>query len=320
MKKSNKPIIEYIHNFLEYLDIEKGLSNTTQQTYARLLSKFSNWLKENNLENLKPHQLTDEIIWQYRVYLSKSINKNSKQPLKRCTRNYYLIVLRNLLNYFAERDIISLPAEKIKLTKLKSERPIKFLNLERIEKLLLAPNNCKNKEIRLRDRAILETLFSTGLRVAELVNLDRKQININPNTKDLEISIKGKGNRFRNVYFSERDIDSLRKYLQIRKDKEKALFVRYKGPKHSSLRLTPRSVENIVKKYSLIAGVPITTTPHVLRHSFATDLLTQGVDLRTVQEFLGHKNIATTQIYTHITSPRLREIHRKFHSGRKMKQ
>jgi len=317
MKKSNKPIIQHINNFLEYLDIEKGLSNTTLENYTHLLSKFSNWLKENKFKNLKPHQLTPEIVWKYKVYLAKCINPATKQPLKKSTRNYYLIALRNLLNYFADRDIVSLPAEKIKLIRLKSERAIKFLTLEQIEKLLLAPDDSTKTGI--RDRAILETLFSTGLRVRELVSLDRNQIKIKPDTKELEISVTGKGGRIRTVYFSERAIEALRNYLKTRDDKEKALFISYKGPK-SIARLTTRSIENIIKKYCVLAGVPITTTPHTLRHSFATDLLSQGVDLRTVQEFLGHKNISTTQIYTHITSLRLKEIHKKFHSGKKLKK
>ena len=153
MKKSNKPIIQHINNFLEYLDIEKGLSNTTLENYTHLLSKFSNWLKENKFKNLKPHQLTPEIVWKYKVYLAKCINPATKQPLKKSTRNYYLIALRNLLNYFADRDIVSLPAEKIKLIRLKSERAIKFLTLEQIEKLLLAPDDSTKTGI--RDRACL---------------------------------------------------------------------------------------------------------------------------------------------------------------------
>ncbi len=153
------------------------------------------------------------------------------------------------------------------------------------------------------------------MRVAELVSLNRDQIKIKPETKDLEISIIGKGSRERTVYFSERAINALREYLKQREDKEPALFINFKGPKETILkRLTPRSIQNIVKKYSKIAGVPINTTPHVLRHTFATDLLMQGVDLRTVQEFLGHKNISTTQVYTHITNKRLKEIHKKYHS------
>lgn len=314
IKRTDKLMVKYLTDFLEYLEIEKGLGNKTQETYSRLLNKFFNWLKENNLQDLKPHQLTDGHIWKYRVFLSRNINKNTGEPLKRTTQNHYLIVLRNLLNFFTDRDIQSLPAEKIKLAKQPEERSIKFLNLDQVRKLLSVPNT---KTITgLRDKAILESLFSTGMRVAELVNLNRDQIKIKSNTKDLEISIVGKGNRPRTVYLSERAVNWLRKYLERREGKEKALFVRYKGPKDSPLRLTSRSIENITKKYAVRAGIPVFTVPHTLRHSFATDLLTKGVDLRTLQEFLGHKSIATTQIYTHVVSKRLRDIHRKFHSGK----
>lgn len=311
MKKSGKTIIDHIPRFLEYLDIERGLSASTQETYSRLLENFSDWLRENNLENLKPHDLTPEHVWKYRVSLSKKVNQKTKEPIKRKTRDYYLIVLRNLLNYFATRDIVSLPAEKVELSKAESERKIKFLNMDQIEELIEAPD--ASTKTGLRNRAILETLFSTGMRVAELVSLDREQIKIKPQTKDLEIVIVGKGDRPRPVYFSERTVNWLRRYLETREDKEKALFIRYKGPKGASKRLTTRSVENIVKKYARKTGVPNFTSPHTLRHSFATNLLEQGVDLRTLQEFLGHKNIATTQVYTHVTSKRLRDIHRKFH-------
>jgi len=318
MKQDKRPIIEHIDSFLEYLDIEKGLSNKSQETYERFLRKFTNWLRKNKLGGLRAHELADEHIWKYRVFLSQTINKNTKEPLKKSSQNYYLIALRNLLNYFADRDIASLPAEKVKLIREKGDRVIKFLTIEQIEKLLLSPNI--STVTGLRDRVILETLFSTGMRIAELVNLDREQIRIKHSTKDLEISIVGKGKHIRTVYFSERAISMLRKYLEARKDKEKALFINYKGPKRQAgSRLTSRSIENIVKRYALLSGCPITTTPHVLRHSFATDLLNKGVDIRMVQEFLGHRNIATTQIYTHVTSRRLRDIHRQYHSGKQLK-
>ncbi len=317
MQKSEQSIIEHTNRFFEYLDIEKGVSANTQQTYSRFLQNFTNWLIENNLEKLKPHELDDEHIWKYRAHLSKKTTYR-KEPIKKSTSNYYLIALRGLLNYFADRDIASLPAEKVKLTKENKERIVKFLDITQIEKLLLAPNTLSVTGV--RDRAILETLFSTGLRVAELTNLNREQIKITPNTDILEVSIIGKGQHPRTVYFSERAIRALKKYLITREDKEKALFIRYKGPKDSSLRLTPRSIENIIKKYAKKTGVPISTTPHTVRHSYATDLLTQGVDLRVIQEFLGHRNIATTQIYTHITSQKLRDVHKKFHGGKEMKE
>jgi len=296
---------------MEYLDIEQGLSNKSQETYGRFLSKFSSWLSANNLDKLLPHELTEDHIRKYRVFLSQSFNKATKEPIKRSTQNYHLIALRNLLNYFINRDILSLPSEKIKLIK-EQERTVKFLDLDQIKKLLEAPNT-KNI-IGLRDRTILETFFSTGLRIAELVNLNREQFINLTNKKDLELGVVGKGGHPRTVYFSERALSWIKKYLEVRKDEEKALFINYKGPKRQAgTRLTARAIENLVKKYALLAGCPITTTPHVIRHSFATDLLNKGVDIRIVQEFLGHRNIATTQIYTHVTRPQLREIHRKFH-------
>ena len=316
MKKSQKPIIEHIPDVLDYCEIEKGLSNNTQENYHRYLQRFVEWLEKNNKKDLLPHQLSNEDIWDYRLYLSRKY-KHRGQALKRITQNYYLIALRALLSYFSDKDIVSIPSDKIKLPRdARAEKTVKFLNLEQIEKLLLAPN-IKNK-IGLRDRAILETLFSTGLRVAELVALNRDQFANIENKKDLELSIVGKGDVPRIVYFSERALSCIKKYLEIRQDKEKALFVNYRGKKTFS-RLTRRSMERIVKQYAILAGVPIFTTPHTLRHSMATDLLTQGVDLRTIQEFLGHKSILTTQIYTHITSKRLRDIHRKYHSGKKLK-
>ncbi|PIS22746.1 hypothetical protein COT50_00290 [candidate division WWE3 bacterium CG08_land_8_20_14_0_20_41_10] len=311
MKKDNKPITEHFNGFMEYLDIERGLSNKSQETYGRFLAKFSRWLDTNHLESLLPHELTEEHIRKYRVFLSQSFNKATKEPVKRSTQNYYLITLRNLLNYFADRDILSLPSEKIKLIKEK-ERTVKFLDLEQIKKLLSTPNT-KNV-IGTRDRAILETFFSTGLRIAELVAINREQFINAINKKELELGIVGKGGHPRTIYFSERALLWIKKYLETREDEEKALFINYKGPKkQAGGRLGVRAIEKLVKKYALLAGCPITTTPHVIRHSFATDLLKKGVDIRIVQEFLGHRNIATTQIYTHVTKPQLKEIHRKFH-------
>jgi len=315
MKKTNETIIDLIDEFFEYLDIEKGLSHNSQITYSRFINKFTDWLKNNNLKNLKPHELTSDHLWKYRVYLSQSYNKNKKEPLKRTSVNYYLIALRSLLNYFADRDIQSLPAEKIKLLKEKKEKSIKFLNLEQIKKLLDTPD--LSNEIGLRDKAILEVLFSTGLRVSELVSLNRDQIKIENLNEDLEINVIGKGGRIRPVYLSPRALNALKDYFDTRKDKNNALFINYKGQKPLN-RLTSRSIENIVRKYVIKAGISIPASPHTIRHSFATDLLTQGVDLRLVQEFLGHKNIATTQIYTHITSKQLRDIHKKYHSGEKL--
>jgi len=324
MQKNNKPIIKHIPDFLEYLEVERGAASKTQENYSRYLNKFIKWLKMNKNEHLMPHELTAEHIWKYRVFLSRSpISKKIQRPLKKKTQNYYLIALRNLLTYFTDRDIQSLPTDKVKLAKDKTDQAVKFLTLDQIEKLLLAPDTSHN--IGLRDRGILETLFSTGLRVAELTALNKDQLRIKPDTQDLELGITGKGGRIRTVYFSKRTVKWLREYLKTRTNTDKALFINYKPGKSNidsptPRRLTPRSVERILEKYSKIAGLPIMATPHTLRHSYATDLLNQGVDIRTVQELLGHRNIATTQIYTHVTNKRLRDIHRKFHSGKNLKE
>ena len=315
MQKSKQPIPLHIQDFLDWLDVEKGLSPKSQENYGRFLKKFIDWLNRNGSDNLLPHELNAQHIRDYRLFLSRSSSSTSlPKGLKRTTQNYYLIAVRSLLNYFADRDILSLPAAKTKLAKNKEERQIKFLTLEQLEKLYEAPNSAKPAGI--RDRAILETFFSTGLRIAELVALNREQVKISPGMKDLELSVLGKGGRIRTVYFSERALSWLAKYLKTRIDEDKALFINArKAGGDQSRRLTPRSIEKMVKRYALQAGLPMTTTPHVMRHSFATDLLSQGVDLRTIQEFLGHKSITATQIYAHVTNKKLREIHRKFHSS-----
>ncbi len=311
-KTKLKAIPAYLNDFLDWLEIERNLSVKTQENYNRFLKTFLYWLKRGKIEELKPNQLTKNHIREYRTYLSRQYLSKDKKNLKKSTQNYYLIALRSLLTFFADRDIPSLPPEKIKLPRNKDEKIIHFLNIEQVQKLLAEPNI--NNTIGLRDRAILETFFSTGMRVSEIVTLNRDQIKTKPSTKVLEISIIGKGSRPRTVYLSNRAVDWLKKYLEIRDDKEKALFINYSGRQPMS-RLQKRSMERIVKKYVILTGLPINTSCHTLRHSFATDLLNKGVDLRTIQEFLGHKNILTTQIYTHITRPRLREIHRKYHNA-----
>ncbi|MDO8497055.1 MAG: tyrosine-type recombinase/integrase, partial [bacterium] len=231
---------------------------------------------------------------------------------------YYLIALRSLLSYFLAKDITSLPPDKVTLPKdANKEKTVKFLNLEQIQKLLAAPE--VDNPTGLRDKAIIEALFSTGLRVAELVALNKDQFDSIWDKKDFELGVIGKGSRPRTVYFSERALEWLKKYLKTRRDKEKALFINFRGRTKEENRLTSRSIERMMKRYSIKAGIPLSTTPHTLRHSYATDLLEQGVDLRTIQEFLGHKNIVTTQIYTHVTNKRLRDIHRQFHSGKNLK-
>lgn len=315
-----KPIIKYLTDFLDYSEIEKGLSVKTQENYSRFLNKFFKWLEDNNLSSITPNKLTDDHVWKYRVFLSRHIDPKKKTGLKKSTQNYYLIALRSLLEFFVEKGIECLPPTKIKLAKDKSDHEVKFLTLAQMERLLSSPDI--SAESGMRDKAILESFFSTGLRISELSALDRDQLKIKKDTKELEISVVGKGSKVRTVYFSARAVEALRKYLEKRTDIDEALFINYKPGKKiddAPRRLTNRAIENIVKKYVLIAGLPVMATPHTLRHSFATDLLSHGVDLRIVQEFLGHRNIATTQIYTHVTNKQLRDIHRQAHGGKELK-
>lgn len=306
MKNGNKSVREYLLDYLDWLELEKGLSSISQENYSRFLKSFFQFLAINKLEELKPDEITVDTIWKYRLFLSRQYGHG----LKRSTQNHYLVALRSLLGFFVEKDIPSLPPDKVKIPKERQEKTVTFLNLEQVEKLLLSPDVSDTSG--LRDKAILETFFSTGLRVAELVALNREQLNIKTETTDLEIGIIGKGNHPRTIYFSERTVEWLRKYLITRNDEEKALFINY-GGRSPLTRLTIRSIERIVKHYAIVSGLPVTTTCHTLRHSFATDLLMKGVDLRVVQEFLGHRNIATTQVYTHVTRVHLREIHKKLH-------
>ncbi len=313
-------ITKLIPNFLEYCEVEKGLSPVSTRNYHNFLKVFISWLDQSNLTTLKPLELTSEHVWNYRLYLSRK--KDSKGSyIKKTTQNYYLIALRNLLAFFSEKDIKSLSVDKIKLPKLTDkDKAIKFLNFEQIEHLMEMPDLSKLDG--LRDRAILEILFSTGMRVSELTSLNIRSFNVQniveKKIKELELGISGKGGSMRTIYFSPRALEWLGKYLKNRKDMFPPLFINYKkGDNENDHRLTPRSIERLVRKFTSMAGLPVDATPHTLRHSFATDLLKQGADMRSVQELLGHKNIVTTQIYTHVTNPQLRDIHRRFHSGDK---
>ncbi|MDP2650624.1 MAG: tyrosine-type recombinase/integrase [bacterium] len=319
MRKSQKSLPQYVSDYLDWLDIEKGLSSKTQENYSRFLKRFLDWLKENKLSGLKPHELSPDHIWKYRTYLARQTrSKRSSKSLKKATQGYYLITLRSFLSFFAERDILAIPPEKIKLPLDKADKKVRFLSLEQLERLFEIPDTSSPSG--LRDRAILETFFSTGMRIAELVALNREQIESSLNKDDLELGIVGKGGRARTVYFSSRTLGWLKRYLKTRNDKDKALFINYRGPTDAPRRLTPRSIEKNIQRYALLAGLPFNTTPHVLRHSFATDMLSQGVDIRILQEFLGHKSITATQIYAHVTSKKLREIHRQFHGGQRLKK
>ncbi|MFB6212516.1 MAG: tyrosine-type recombinase/integrase [Candidatus Magasanikbacteria bacterium] len=314
MEKSYKPIPKHLNNYLDWIDVEKGLSSQTQETYSRYLKRFIEWLEEKNLSDLKPHQLDPDHIWKYRIYLARqTTSKNSNQTLSRSTQKSYLTALRSLMSYFASRDIEALPPEKIELPKDQGSDSPQFLTTDQLERLFEVPDT--SSKIGLRNRAILETLFSTGMRVSELVDLDRDQIEPSLEQESLELGIVGKGNKARTVYFSNKALKWLKKYLETRNDDADALFVNYRKRSDASRRLTTRSIEKIVKNTAIEAGLPSNTTPHVLRHSFATNLLNQGVDLRVVQEFLGHESITATQIYTHVTSKKLKDIHKEFHEN-----
>lgn len=322
MEKSNKPIIKHISQFLEYCEVEKGLSPISSKNYHNFLKVFIDWLHGNKLAELKPHELTPDHIWDYRLYLSRK--KDTKGVyLKKTTQSYYLRALRQLLNYFADKDVSAMPSEKIKLPKLTDkDKQIKFLSFKQIESLMSMPDT--SEIAGLRDRAILEVLFSTGARVSELTSLNVKQFDvsgiINNKIKELELSIAGKGGKVRTIYFSPSCLQHLASYLKTRRaDLLPPLFINYRpdGDVNDEHRLTPRAIESMVKKYTVMAGLPVDATPHTLRHSYATDLLEQGADLRSVQELLGHSSIATTQIYTHVTNTRLRDVYKKFHSGKK---
>jgi len=324
MENSTKPIKEHLQDFLDFCEVEKGLRKNTQENYENYLQKFFHWLDQGKLSSLLPHQLTSDHIWTYRLYLSRTPSPATGKLLSKGTQNYYLVALRALLGYFVAKDIQSTPPDKIALSKAdKSKQTVKFLTLDQVSKLLSSID--PKDDISIRDRAILEAFFSTGLRIAELTALNLEQFNSLKDKKDMELGVIGKGGKPRVVYFSERAINFIKKYLEIRNDvkhaNQKALFINFRDKKdNTNARLTPRSIERTVKKYALLSGVPIFTTPHTLRHSYATDLLNQGVDLRSIQEFLGHSNIATTQIYTHVTNKRLRDIHHQFHSDPDKKQ
>lgn len=286
-----------VKDFLEYLEIERNVSQLTIRNYDHYLRRFLKFLKK---DSPTPADISSESVRQYRLFLSRYVDQH-QMTLKRVTQNYHLIALRSFLKYLLKRDIQVIAPEKIDLPKAES-RSIKFLEREQVERLLNMPDNP-------RDKAILEVLFSTGLRVSELTNLNRDQINFDRR----EFGVIGKGRRARVVFLSETAADWTKKYIAGRDDQDPALFIRYSGKKSDTLRLTPRSVQRLVEKYVKKARLPVKITPHGLRHSFATDLLTGGADLRAIQEMLGHKNVSTTQIYTHITNPQLKEIHAKYH-------
>ena len=309
MNNLKKLKIEY----LEYLEIEKNRSQLTIRNYDHYLSKFLDWSMARS-----PKDITGDLVKRFRLYLNRYQDGKGKS-LQKVTQDYYIIALRGFLRYLAKQDIETLASEKVELGKT-AEREVDFLDGEEVKRLL---ESAENKNLcSLRDKAILELLFSTGLRVSELVNLNRENINL----KKGEFSVRGKGSKIRLVFISDSAKNTLVDYLAKRKDVDPALFINFRkgssdkksaGSKNlCSLRLTPRSIQRIVKNYAIKAGITKKVTPHTLRHSFATDLLANGADIRSVQMMLGHSSITTTQIYTHITDKRLKDIHRKFHSDR----
>ncbi len=290
--------------FLEHLEIEKGRSIKTVENYDRYLTRFLQFA-----EISKPSQIADEVIREYRLWLNRQ--KSATGELKKKTQNYYLIALRAFLKYLHKRGVESISPERIELAKV-GARELDLISSAELGRLLDAPKGTDLKS--LRDRAILELLFSTGLRVSELCSLN--------NDLDLsrdELSVRGKGEKIRVVFLSPSAKTAIKNYLGKRADMDEALFAQMgKNAKSAeSLRLTPRSVERIVKHYATKAGITRKVTPHVVRHSFATDLLQNGADLRSVQAMLGHANISTTQVYTHVTDKHLREVHKNFHSKRR---
>lgn len=292
-------------DFLEYLEIEQNRSQKTIANYDHYLTRLLDFAGDIDVADITP-----ELIRKWRLWLNR-LGTNTSDELKKTTQNYHLIALRSFLKYCAKRDIQALSADKIELAR--TRRPqVTFLSAEEMARLLDQPDI--SKPAGLRDRAILELLYSSGLRVSELVALNREHINL----KRREFMVRGKGQKDRPIFISHEAGVWVERYLEARDDNSPPLFVRLGGAKRVStsgdyLRLTARSIQRLVANYALSAGITKHVSPHTLRHSFATDLVMNGADLRSVQAMLGHSNIATTQIYTHLTDPHLKSVHEKFH-------
>jgi len=310
-RKSENQLKRYINEFLEYLEIERNCSPLTRRNYQHYLFRFLEW-SEKNLTRFRIESLSLDQVTKYRVYLARL---ETRGGLSRVTQAYHVIALRSFLKYLIKRDIKTLAPEKIELPKTDS-RSLKFLSSEQVKRLLDSPGISTLPQ--LRDKVILEVLFSTGLRVSELVRLNRDEVNL----KRREFGVIGKGGRPRVVFLSKRAVKWIERYMDERQDDWRPLLIRFGGKRDEArqgekMRLSPRSVQRIVEKYVKKSKLPIKITPHGIRHSFATDILMGGADIRAVQEMLGHKNIATTQIYTHITNRHLKQIHDKYHGGNK---
>lgn len=292
-------------DFLEYLEIEQNRSQKTIANYDHYLTRLIDFAGD-----IKVSEIDSEMIRKWRLWLNR-LGTNVSDELQKSTQNYHLIALRSFLKYCAKRDIPALPADKIELART-VRKQVTFLSPEELERLFAQPK--LDTLPGLRDRAILELLFSSGLRVSELVGLDKDHINL----KRREFMVRGKGQKDRPIFISETAAGWIQQYLDKRTDTTRPLFIRYSGSKQVDRtgnfhRLTARSVQRLVARYALLAGITKHVSPHTLRHSFATDLLMNGSDIRSVQAMLGHSNISTTQIYTHVTDPHLKEVHKKFH-------
>jgi site-specific recombinase XerD len=292
-------------DFLEYLEIEQNRSQRTIQNYDHYLVRLIDFAGD-----VQVNEIDQELIRKWRLWLNR-LGTNSSDELGKLTQNYHLIALRSFLKFCAKTNVPALPADKIELART-VRKQVTFLNEGEIERLFAQPQ--LESIIGLRDRAILELLFSSGLRVSELVGLDRDHINL----QRKEFMVRGKGQKDRPVFISDEAAMWIQQYIDKRTDTSRPLFIRYSGTKKVDLsgnfhRLTARSVQRIVSKYALLAGITKHVTPHTMRHSYATDLLMNGADLRSVQAMLGHSNISTTQIYTHVTDPHLKNVHEKFH-------
>ena len=302
-----------VRAFLESCEIDRNLSRLTVLQYEHYLWHFLAFLQRQEAPIRDVFDLTPEVVRRYKLALARQVNAANRRLISRATQTYYLVALRSFLRWCALQGVETLAADRVELGK-HDARSLKFLDPGQMARLLSAPD--VETERGLRDRALLELLFSTGLRVSEAARLNQGDVNLNTR----EFGVIGKGRKPRVVFLSEAATEWLGRYLQARPDRYKPLFTRTRGKQDSSLggagmRLSPRSIERLVGKYVRLAGLGIGATPHTLRHSFATDLLSNGADLRAVQEMLGHANLSTTQIYTHVTNPQLRAVHRKFHSG-----
>lgn len=306
----DRQISKYLRKFLEYLEIEKGRSPLTVRNYEFYLQRFIDWAKDPEVGDVDY-----EVVRQYRLYLNR-LEDPKRGTLKKSTQNYHLIALRSFLKYLARHDVSSLSPEKIELAR-QGSRDVSFLDAVDLERLLSAPEKSDVSDIiKARDRAILELFFSTGMRVSELASLKKDMINLDRE----EFTIRGKGDKTRVVFLSNQARHFLREYLKRRDDGCPYVFVRHDRAKSGAEvvgAITPRSIERLVHRYAAAAGIPKKVSPHTLRHSFATDLLMNGADLRSVQAMLGHSSITTTQIYTHVTNQQLKEVHQAFHARRR---